>query len=156
MCIIFFLQHTSENRDPKYNFAINCNIFHTIQVTVAVIESVDNLVVLTEKTEENQVDETSAADYHDIALGIEQQVSRATASGQNITAVEPNIAVTITTIKPNQPQGISMAVRSTNEANFQEGDVKIYSDPDDLPEERRTAVILPSVIFNTTNNGKLQ
>ena len=116
---------------------------------MTVIEIANNLVDLTEEAnDEDGSDDTSVEHYADILLAIEQQVSRSTGSGLNLTTIEPNIALTITTVMPNQPAGFSFAVLSSDGEDFRKGDIQTYNDPDDIPNETRTSVSLPSAIFN--------
>ena len=107
-----------------------------------------------EASDEDGGDDTSAEHYADILLAIEQQVNRSTASGKNLTTVEPNLAVTITTVMPNQPAGFSFAVLGSDEEEFNEEDIQTYNNPDDIPNESRTSVSLPAAIFDTSGNGK--
>ena len=125
------------------------------QVTTTVIEIANNLVDLTEEANDDDGSTDDSAEYYaDILLAIEQQVNRSTASGQNLTSVEPNIAVTITTVMPNQPSGFSFAVLSSDRNEFSEEDIQTYNDPENIPQESRASVSLPSAIFNTSENGK--
>ena len=124
------------------------------KVTTTVVEIVNNLVDLTEETDvEDGSADTSAEYYADISLAIEQQITQSTASGQNLTTVEPNIAVTITTVMPNQP-AFSFAVLSSEGEEFNKEDIQTYSDPYDIPNDSRASVSLPAAIFNTSGNGK--
>ena len=125
------------------------------QVTTTVIEIVNSLVDLTEEADvDDKSADASAEHYADILLAIEEQVNRSTASGQNLTTVEPNIALTITTVMPNQPSGFSFAVLSSDREEFSEEDIQTYKDPEKIPQESRASVSLPSVLFNTSENGK--
>ena len=131
------------------------NMLFINKVTATVIEIANNLVDLTEEAnDEDGSADASAEHYADILLAIEQQVNRTTASGQNLTTVEPNIALTITTVMPNQPAGFSFAVLSSDGEEFNEQDIRTYNDPDDIPNDSRTSVSLPSAIFDTSGNGK--
>lgn len=146
MPINLCINHTNKNVTLILSF-IN-------QVTTAVVEIVNNLVDLTEEADvDEESAEASSEHYADISLAIEEQITRSTAAGQNLTTVEPNIAVTITTVMPNQP-AFSFAVLSDEGEEFNEEDIQTYNDPDDIPNDSRASVSLPSAIFNTSGNGK--
>ena len=122
---------------------------------MTVIEIANNLIDLTEGANfDDGSAVASARFYADILLAIEQQVNRTTASGQNLTTVESNIALTITTVMPNQGTGLSFAVLSSSSENFHEEDTQTYNGPKEIPEESRTYVSLPSGIFNPSGSGK--
>ena len=122
---------------------------------MSVIEIANNLIDLTEGANfDDGTAVASAGFYADILLAIEQQVNRTTASGQNLTTVEPNIALTITTVMSNQGTGLSFAVLSSSSENFRKEDTQTYNDPKEIPEESRTYLSLPSGIFNTSGSGK--
>ena len=122
---------------------------------MAVIEIANNLVDLTKGANFDDWGTNSGAKhYADILLAIEQQVSLSTVSRQEVTTVESNIALKITSVMPNQRAGFSFAVFGSGEQDFVEEGIRTYIDPEELPAERRASVSLPSDIFNTPGSGK--
>ena len=97
--------------------------------------------------------DSSAEYYADILLAFEQHVNQSTASGLYLTTVEPNVALTITSVMPNQLAGFSFVVLSTGGEEFVEEGIRTYNDPEEIPEERRASVALPAAIFNTSAKG---
>ena len=136
----------------KYNLEL---FLFMNQVTKAVIEIANNLVDLTEEAKFDNCNAASGArHYTDILLGIEQQVSRSTLSGQKVTTVEPNIALTITTVMPNRNAGFSFAVLGSGGEDFIERGIGTYNDPKEIPVDIRASVSLPSAMFDTPGSGK--
>ena len=124
-----------------------------LQVTVAVVGIVDNLVNVTTK---QSIELTAIVD---ILEAFETQITKSTEQGGNISVVEPNIVLKTTTIKPNKERktSLSFAVRSTsNDKQFQEGDL-IQLDNDNVTKHEkktRTSISFPAALFDVASNGK--
>ena len=96
--------------------------------------------------------------YADIILATEEQLERAIVFGQNITTVEPNVALVIATQIPTHPSEFTFVVLSGDDDDFRKEDLQVYSHPTNIMEDRRVSVSLPASIFNITSqagNGKI-
>ncbi|XP_072050044.1 uncharacterized protein [Amphiura filiformis] len=131
------------------------------EVTIAVVEVVNNIVTLitgNEEEDEETGDDTDTGQLIEILRAIEDQVERSTANGQSFNTTAPNIAIVTTTVDPTQNNPITFVVLNNEESDseFREEDIQTYGSRDGIPQEAaRTSISLPSALFNASGNGTI-
>ena len=131
-----------------------------LQVTVAVVNIVSNVVTASD-SDESSGDEImldQSENLLNILTDFEEQIERATESGQNIApVVESNIIFTTTNVPPQTNRDISFAVTSSNndgneDGGFNDVDVGLKKDANSDKFEVRTSISLPASIFHESNS----
>ncbi len=134
------------------------SIWH--QVTIAVLEITSSLVDITvenddARDEDESPGETNAVHYITILEAIEEQVKRSTGNKQEFNTTTPNIAIVTTNVEPSQ-NGITLVVFNNGDDNneFRDKDIQTVQNKEEVPSATaRTTISLPSVLFDTTENG---
>ena len=101
-----------------------------------------------------QSDDDKSENLLDILTDFEEQIERATESGQNIDpVVESNIIFTVTNVPPQTNGDISFALTNSNNDHDEDGgfnDVDVNAKADE--DEVRTSISLPASIFRESNS----
>ena len=150
---------------PALHNPIHALFLSQFQVTVAVVSIVNNVVMASNSDEAStdesvldQSDDDNAENLLDILTDFEEQIERATESGQDIApVVENNIIFTVTNVPPQTSEDVSFSVTNGNnedeeDGGFNDADVGLNKDTQPDEDKVRTSISLPASIFQESNS----